>query len=94
MRTINRRISFLFHVLGRGAMICAAALAVASAFAADVEWPSDFDEKLAAHIAAEKSTNTTSEAYAIAVDSCYRTVASYGLAVSRTPGSGLYMIIR
>ena len=94
MRTINRRISFPFHVLGRGAMICAAALAVVSAFAAGVEWPSDFDEKLVAHIVAEKSTNTTSEVYSMQVDSCYRTVASYGLAVSRTPGSGLYMIIR
>ena len=93
MRTINRKMSFPFHALGRAAMICAVTLAGISAFAA-VEWPSDFDEKLAAHIVAEKSTNTTSEAYAIAVDSCYRTVASYGFAVLRTPGSGLYMIIR
>ena len=69
-------------------------VAAAAAFAADVAWPSDFDEKLAAHITAEKSTNTTSVAYSMAVDTCYRTVASYGLAVSRTPGSGLYMIIR
>ncbi len=94
MRTINRRMPFPFHAFGSVAMFCAAALAVASAFAADVEWPSDFNEKLAAHIVAEKSTNTTSEAYSMQVDSCYRTVASYGLAVSRTPGSGLYMIIR
>lgn len=94
MRTINRRMSFPFHAFGSAAMFCATALAVASAFAAGVEWPSDFDEKLAAHIVAEKSTNTTSEAYSMQVDSCYRTVASYGLAVSRTPGSGLYMIIR
>ena len=94
MRRITRRISFPFHAFGRAALFCAAALAVASAFAADVEWPSDFDEKLAAHIVAEKSTNTTSEVYSMQVDSCYRTVASYGLAVSRTPGSGMYMIIR
>ena len=93
MRKFNRRRSFPSHAFGRGMMICAAALAVASAFAA-VEWPSDFDEKLAAHIVAEKSTNTTSVVYSMQVDSCYRTVASYGLAVSRTPGSGLYMIIR
>ena len=93
MRKINRRLSFPFHAVASWAVICAVTLAGISAFAA-VEWPSDFDEKLAAHIVAEKSTNTTSEAYAIAVDSCYRTVASYGLAVSRTPGSGLYMIIR
>ena len=70
------------------------ALAATTALAADVEWPADFDDKLAAHITAEESTNTTSEAYSMQVDSCYRTVASYGLAVSRTPGSGLYMIIR
>ena len=93
MRKLTRRMSFQFRALGRGAMICAVALAVASAFA-DVEWPSDFDEKLAEHIAAEKSTNTTSEVYSMQVDSCYRTVGAYELAVARTPGSGLYMIIR
>lgn len=94
MRKVNRRRTFLSRAFASGMIIGAVALAVASAFAADVEWPSDFDEKLAAHIVAEKSTNTTSEAYSMQVDSCYRTVASYGLAVSRTPGSGLYMIIR
>ena len=93
MRKLARRMSFPIPTFGRGMMVCAAVLAVSSAFAA-VEWPSDFDEKLAEHIAAEKSTNTTSEVYSMQVDSCYRTVASYGLAVSRTPGSGLYMIIR
>ena len=93
MRKLARRMSFPIPTFGRGMMVCAAVLAVSSAFA-DVAWPSDFDEKLAEHIAAEKSTNTTSEVYSMQVDSCYRTVASYGLAVSRTPGSGLYMIIR
>ena len=70
------------------------ALAGATALAADVEWPADFDDKLAAHITAEKSTNTTSEAYSMQVDSCYRTVGTYDLAVSRMPGSGFYMIVR
>ena len=69
-------------------------IAMAVAFAADVAWPSDFDERLAEHIAAEKSTNTTSEACSMAVDSCYRTVGTYELSVARTPGSGLYFIIR
>ena len=70
------------------------ALAAATAFAADVEWPADFDEKLAEHIAAEKSTNTTCEAYSMQVDACYRTIGTYDLSVARTPGSGLYFIIR
>ena len=94
MRTINRRLSFPFHAFGRVAMFCAAALAVASAFAADVEWPSDFDEKLAAHIAAEKSTNTTFEVYSVQVDACYRTIGTYELAVARIPGSGFYIIVK
>ena len=70
------------------------ALAATAALAADVEWPADFDTKLAAHIAAEESTNTTSEAYSMQVDSCYRTVGTYDFAVSRMPGSGFYMIVR
>ena len=64
-RKVNRRMSFPFRALGRGMMICATALAIVSAFAADVEWPSDFNEKLAAHIADEKSTNTTFEVYSM-----------------------------
>ena len=84
-----RRGSLLYR---KPLIICVAAIS-ATAFA-DVEWPSDFDEKLAEHIAAEKSTNTTSEVYSMQVDSCYRTVGAYELAVARTPGSGLYMIIR
>lgn len=94
MRKSNRRMTCRSSAFGRGRIISAVALAVASVCVADVEWPSDFDEKLAAHIVAEKSTNTTSEVYSMQVDSCYRTVASYSLAVLRTPGSGLYMIIR
>lgn len=70
------------------------ALAATTALAADVEWPADFDDKLAAHITAEKSTNTTSEAYSMQVDSCYRTVETYDLAVARTPGSGFYIIVK
>ena len=71
-----------------------AALATASAFAAGVDWPADFDDKLAEHIAAEKSTNTTCEAYLMQVDSCYRTVGAYDLAVSRMPKSGFYLMVR
>ena len=71
-----------------------AALSAASAFAADVEWPADFGEKLAEHIAAERSTNTTCEAYSMQLDSCYRTVGTYDLAVSRMPKSGFYLIVR
>lgn len=52
---------------------------------ADVEWPSDFDEKLAAHIAAEVSTNTTSGVYEFSIDTCYRTCESFGFSVMRTP---------
>ena len=94
MRKVKRRMSFPFHLFGRGAMICAAALAVVSAFAADVEWPSDFNEKLEAHIAAEKSTNTTCEVYSMQVDACYRTIGTYELAVARMPGSGFYIILK
>ena len=94
MRMVKRRISFSFHALGKGTMICAAALALVSAFAAGVEWPSDFDEQLAAHIAAEKSTNTTCEVYSMQVDACYRTIGTYELAVSRMPGSGFYIIVK
>ena len=57
---------------------------VISAMAA-VEWPSDFDEKLAAHIAAETSTNTTSGVYEFSIDTCYRTCSSFGFSVMRTP---------
>ena len=57
---------------------------VISAMAA-VEWPSDFDEKLAAHIAAEVSTNTTSGVYEFSIDTCYRTCESFGFSVMRTP---------
>ena len=71
-----------------------AVLATASAFAADVEWPAEFGEKLAEHIAAEKSTNTTCEAYSMQVDPCYRTVDVYDLAVSRMPKSGFYLLVR
>ena len=52
---------------------------------AAVEWPSDFDEKLAAHIAAETSTNTTSGVYEFSIDTCYRTCSSFGFSVMRTP---------
>ena len=90
MRKVKRRMS----LLGRGTMICAAALALVSAFAADVDWPSDFNEKLAAHIAAEKSTNTTCEVYSMQVDACYRTIGTYELAVARMPGSGFYIIVK
>ena len=80
----------------RGSLLyfCATALAVASAFAADVEWPSDFDEKLAAHIADEKSTNPTFEVYSMQVDACYRTIGTCELAVARMPGSGFYIIVK
>ena len=90
MRKVKRRMS----LLGRGTMICAAALALVSAFAADVEWPSDFNEQLAAHITAEKSTNTTCEVYSVQVDACYRTIGTYELAVARMPGSGFYIIVK
>ena len=90
MRKVKRRMS----LLGRGTMICAAALALVSAFAADVEWPSDFNEQLAAHITAEKSTNTTCEVYSVQVDACYRTIGTYELAVARVPGSGFYIIVK
>ena len=90
MRKVKRRMS----LLGRGTMICAAALALVSAFAADVDWPSDFDAQLAAHITAEKSTNTTCEVYSMQVDACYRTIGTYELAVARMPGSGFYIIVK
>ena len=94
MRKFTRSNSFPFHAFGRSAMFCAAAMAVASAFAASVEWPSDFDEKLAAHIADEKSTNTTFEVYSMQVDACYRTIGTCELAVARMPGSGFYIIVK
>ena len=94
MRKVNGKKSFPFHALGRGTMICATVLTVVSAFAAGVEWPSDFDEQLAAHITAEKSTNTTCEVYSMQVDACYRTIGTYELAVSRMPGSGFYIIVK
>ena len=62
-----------------------ALVALAATAVAAVEWPSDFDEKLAAHIAAEVSTNTTSEVYAFSIDTCYRTCESFGFSVMRTP---------
>ena len=89
-RKVNRRMSFPFRALGRGMMICTTALAIVSAFAADVEWPSDFDEKLAAHIADEKSTNTTFEVYSMQVDACYRTIGTCEL----MPASGFYIIVK
>ena len=61
-----------------------AGVAAISAIAA-VEWPSDFDAQLAAHIAAEVSTNTTSSACEISIDTCYRTCDSFGFSVMRTP---------
>ena len=44
-----------------------------------------YDEKLAAHIAAEVSTNTTSGVYEFSIDTCYRTCESFGFSVMRTP---------
>ena len=61
-----------------------AGAAAISAMAA-VEWPSDFDAKLAEHIAAEVSTNTTSCACEISIDTCYRTCDSLGFSVMRMP---------
>ena len=60
-------------------------VALAATAVAAVEWPSDFDEKLAAHIAAETSTNTTSGVYEFSIDTCYRTRDSFGFSVMRTP---------
>ena len=62
------------------------AVALAATAVAAVEWPSDFDEELAAHIAAEVSTNTTmvSSNY-LEVEPCKRTSASFGFSVVRTP---------
>ena len=71
-----------------------AVLAVTGTFAADVGWPADFDTKLAEHIAAEKSTNTTVVAYSMQVDACYRTSGSCELAVTRKPFSGFQIIFR
>ena len=65
--------------------LVASALCASAALAVDVAWPSDFDEKLAGHIAAEKSTNTTSSACALSIDTCYRTCDSFGFPVMRTP---------
>ena len=61
------------------------AVALAATAVAAVEWPSDFDEKLAAHIAAEVSTNTTSSACEISIDTCYRTCDFFGFSAMRTP---------
>ena len=62
-----------------------AGAAAISAMAA-VEWPSDFDAQLAAHIAAEMSTNTTSAVAGVeAVEPCVRTFASFEFSVKRTP---------
>lgn len=72
---------------------CASLACAVSAFAA-VEWPTDFDAELAAHIAAEKSTNTTAEACSLSVDPCYRTAGSFDFGVLRTPSSGFYFILR
>lgn len=72
----------------------ATALAAMATAVADVDWPADFDSQLATHIAAERSANTSSGFYDMQVDSCYRTVGKYDLAVARNPGSGLYFIIR
>ena len=62
------------------------AVALAVTAVAAVEWPSDFDEKLAAHIAAEVSTNTTmvSSNY-LEVEPCKRSSASFDFPVVRTP---------
>ena len=72
-----------------------ALVALAATAVAAVEWPSDFDEKLAAHIAAEVSTNTTSEVYEFSIDTCYRTCESFGFSVMRTPPdkSGMCIVI-
>ena len=72
------------------------AVALAATAVAAVEWPSDFDEKLAAHIAAEVSTNTTSGVVGVeAVEPCVRTFASFEFSVKRTPPdkSGMCIII-
>lgn len=69
--------------------------AVAISAMAAVEWPSDFDAQLAAHIAAEVSTNTTSDACTLSIDTCYRTCESFGFSVMRTPPdkSGMCIIV-
>ena len=71
-----------------------AVIAVTGTFAADVGWPADFDAKLAEHIAAEKSTNTTVVACSMQVDACYRTSGLCELAVTRKPFSGFQIIFR
>ena len=68
------------------AVLAAAALCASAASAADVAWPSDFNEKLAARIAAIKSEYTTSGYADVAsVEPCRRTSASFDFAVVRTP---------
>ena len=68
------------------AILLAAAWCASAAFAADVAWPSDFNEKLAARIAAIKSEYTTSGYADVAsVEPCLRTSASFDFAVVRAP---------
>ena len=77
------------------AILLAAAWCASAAFAADVAWPSDFNEKLAGHVAAEMATNTTAGAASFSVDPCRCTVgASQAFPVLRIPASGFYMILR
>ena len=63
----------------------AAASCLALSVSAAVEWPSNFDEKLSEHIAAEMSTNTTAAVCEFSIDACYRTCGSCGFSVMRTP---------
>ena len=70
---------------GRLLVVLVGAVVLAATAVAAVEWPSDFDEKLAAHIAAETSTNTTSGVYEFSIGTCYRTCSSFGFSVMRTP---------
>lgn len=90
--------SFLLLRMDKAAkipLLLTTAASLTAAFAEDVAWPSDFNEKLAAHIASEMSTNTTSEAGSGSIDVCFRTVGiSPVCAVARTPGSGFYYILR
>ena len=81
------------------AKLCTSAVlvAVSAAAIAAVEWPSDFDAKLAAHVAAEMSTNTTSAVASIGeVEPCVRTVAVFDFSVKRSPPPkpGFILVVR
>ena len=71
--------------------------AVAISAMAAVEWPADFDEKLAAHIAAEVSTNTTmASSSVLEVEPIKRRSASFDFSVVRTPPvkRGFILLVR